>query len=438
MRVQHWVTLTALFMLGAQSGRADNNSTDPPEYVVNRIVTPPTIDGVVSPNEWIIASDSAGDWVNILAPNLPDAHNTRFRMTYDFDNLYILGETDFSGFLPATDSQFNPDGTGGTYNPTLLFDPNADDEDLDAVSPNAPDGYVISWSMDEGFAARRPTPDRPDQALRNPLNSNGDAIVDYVSGLRLEAHVNSIFQNGGQWSQDNSGPNGNYRDDDHEGIVIALSADNNDVNGSGSPGGVWELAIAWEEFNATEGGSPDGLMHVDPPEDGEVWAFEASVVTPDAGNRIPSWSEPMGGNPSRNSAAVFPHGRIRFREVDPLDCNGDGIVDASDLECICAFGIRDEVLDQLGLIPGDLDGDGSVAFGDFLALSANFGDEVESYNQGDLDCNGQVAFADFLLFGGNFGRTRGDGELAAVPEPASLWLLLLGCLGSLGRRHRHR
>ena len=43
---------------------------------------------------------------------------------------------------------------------------------------------------------------------------------------------------------------------------------------------------------------------------------------------------------------------------------------------------------------GDLDGDGSVDFADFLMLSENFGTESEI---GDLDGNGKVAFADFLI-----------------------------------------
>ena len=79
-------------------------------------------------------------------------------------------------------------------------------------------------------------------------------------------------------------------------------------------------------------------------------------------------------------------------------------------------------------IAGDLDGDGSVAFSDFLILSANFGGTELSYQEGDIDCSGDVAFADFLVLSANFGQ--GGGEAASsVPEPTSIvmlgWLVLL-------------
>ena len=40
---------------------------------------------------------------------------------------------------------------------------------------------------------------------------------------------------------------------------------------------------------------------------------------------------------------------------------------------------------------GDLDGDGRVAFTDFLIVSAHFGSEG-TYEQGDLNCNGVINF----------------------------------------------
>ena len=58
----------------------------------------------------------------------------------------------------------------------------------------------------------------------------------------------------------------------------------------------------------------------------------------------------------------------------PEDCNGDGRVDAEDLTCACdAFASIDDILHAADLQPGDMDGDGSVDFADFLTLSANFG-----------------------------------------------------------------
>ena len=73
---------------------------------------------------------------------------------------------------------------------------------------------------------------------------------------------------------------------------------------------------------------------------------------------------------------------------------------------------------------GDLDGDGSVLFADFLLLSANFGQEVDSHADGDIDCNGTVDFADFLLLSANFGQSVAGAQ--AVPEPSCGLLFGIG------------
>ena len=50
----------------------------------------------------------------------------------------------------------------------------------------------------------------------------------------------------------------------------------------------------------------------------------------------------------------------------------------------------------------DLDGDGQVAFSDFLVLSNNFGQTGEAV-EGDIDGDGVVGFSDFLLLSDVFG-----------------------------------
>jgi hypothetical protein len=114
-----------------------------------------------------------------------------------------------------------------------------------------------------------------------------------------------------------------------------------------------------------------------------------------------------------------------FGDVLPLDCNLDGVVDNLDLQCGCPE--IDALVAELGLILGDLDGNGIVAFADFLILASNFGEEVDGYHQGDIDCSGVVAFADFLVLSANFGQTS-SASLAAVPEPSSISALLVGLL----------
>ena len=85
------------------------------------------------------------------------------------------------------------------------------------------------------------------------------------------------------------------------------------------------------------------------------------------------------------------------------DCNGDGVTDAGDLNCICEVGAVDELLAELGLQKGDFDGDGSVGFSDFLLLSTSFGQTGVGYANGDADCSGTVDFTDFLILSSNFG-----------------------------------
>jgi|GEM_PF-1561131 len=104
------------------------------------------------------------------------------------------------------------------------------------------------------------------------------------------------------------------------------------------------------------------------------------------------------------------------------DCNGDGVVDSSDLDCACSADL-DEVLIELNSAPGDFDLDGDIDFADFLQLSSNFGEDG-NYVDGDLDCNGEVGFSDFLSFSAGFGQSTEE-TTANVPEPNAIWLVLL-------------
>ena len=83
---------------------------------------------------------------------------------------------------------------------------------------------------------------------------------------------------------------------------------------------------------------------------------------------------------------------------------------------------------------GDVDGNGTVEFADFLIVSANFGNEVDSHELGDVDCSGIVDFPDFLELSANFGSTVP--AASAVPEPSAAMLMGFSvlCLGFLRRR----
>ncbi len=96
---------------------------------------------------------------------------------------------------------------------------------------------------------------------------------------------------------------------------------------------------------------------------------------------------------------------------------------ATPIDIILPSGLGVRLFDQIftvgpacnPLTHGDSDGDGLVAFSDFLILSSNFGNDVMSHKFGDIDCDGSVQFADFLVLFDNFGGdVRG---MSAVPEP---------------------
>ena len=84
-------------------------------------------------------------------------------------------------------------------------------------------------------------------------------------------------------------------------------------------------------------------------------------------------------------------------------------------------------------LTGDANGDGSVAFLDFLALANNFGGPG-GYAEGDFDCSGDIGFLDFLALANNFGASAS--ATATVPEPSSGLLIFLGVLGMLKFRKR--
>ena len=106
--------------------------------------------------------------------------------------------------------------------------------------------------------------------------------------------------------------------------------------------------------------------------------------------------------------------------ASPLDCSGDGVISLTDLTCMTADD-RDATLEALDLSVADFDGDGTVAFKDFLRLAANFNKDVPNYTSGDADIDGRVTFIDFLSLAMNFDTA---GRAQSVPEPSSRVLLL--------------
>ena len=122
-------------------------------------------------------------------------------------------------------------------------------------------------------------------------------------------------------------------------------------------------------------------------------------------------------------------GITTVRRVEPGDFNDDGLLDANDLDALFArlgsavpeeldaFDLnRNHQIDQRDIdlwvvhsartALGDTNLDGVVGFGDFLALSGNFGRTDATWRDGDFNGDGVVDFFDYLTLSRNFGFDR--------------------------------
>lgn len=145
--------------------------------------------------------------------------------------------------------------------------------------------------------------------------------------------------------------------------------------------------------------------------------------------------------------------------ADLGDIDGNGVVDALDMDLLAAavrqqstesiFDINEDgttdradidylVREVLGTLPGDVNLDGAIAFGDFLQLAGGFGKSPNGWSAGDFNLDGQTDFADFLELAGSFGfessrvrfiRFVADSEVEGDPWAAIAELDVLDATG---------
>ena len=125
-------------------------------------------------------------------------------------------------------------------------------------------------------------------------------------------------------------------------------------------------------------------------------------------------------------------GHVVEYTFESVDCNGDGLVNLRDANCSTAATV-DGTLQLAGLIPGDIDGNGTVEFEDFLILSDHFGSPGE-YTDGNLDRIDNIGFTDFLILSQNFGKTSAN--MSAVPEPSASVLVALAVVALASNRRQ--
>jgi hypothetical protein len=132
------------------------------------------------------------------------------------------------------------------------------------------------------------------------------------------------------------------------------------------------------------------------------------------------------GNDGTQAVAGLTSGQIELKYTLLGDANLDGTVNGSDFSILAAnFGLGHANWDQGNFLISS-----SVNGSDFSALAANFG-------QGDSGADGLVTPADIAALDA-FAIANGlpVPTIGAVPEPASIGLLVLAASSALGRRRR--
>lgn len=198
------------------------------------------------------------------------------------------------------------------------------------------------------------------------------------------------------------------------------------ITGPGTPLNLHQMLTEWEDDTATWNTLVGGVQADDveakaAPDDTQQ--ANAGITTWDITESIRAWQ----ADPESNLGWVMlPTGTngVDFLSAEAIELDTGGLAVAPYIDFVLGSATV--------LLVGDLDGDGTVGFADFLILSANFG-MPGTTEQGDIDGDGTVGFADFLTLSANFGESVGA---SAVPEPTGLMLGLSSLVGLTLRRRR--
>lgn len=120
-----------------------------------------------------------------------------------------------------------------------------------------------------------------------------------------------------------------------------------------------------------------------------------------------------------------------------FDMDGDGVVDAADLAEWLVIGGANNPNETGGnpFLAADANLDGTVDVSDFNIWNGAKFTSDPSFCSGDFNSDGSVDVSDFNIWNGLKFTSSNDG-VAAVPEPGSFGIMLLGLLGMVSRRRR--
>ncbi|TWT72841.1 PEP-CTERM motif protein [Posidoniimonas polymericola] len=96
-----------------------------------------------------------------------------------------------------------------------------------------------------------------------------------------------------------------------------------------------------------------------------------------------------------------------------------------------------QVVNTVGQVAGDVDGDGSVDLDDYNIIESNMFQRVGMRSEGDLNYDLTVDFKDFRIWKAEAAPGLAAG-LSIVPEPTAVCLVLIGGLGMFASRSKRR
>ena len=264
--------------------------------------------------------------------------------------------------------------------------------DIQAVT--APHALNVGLPEGEGVQDRS-------LAIYKPRNTTDTSSIQLLADTDTQANALKIDFSVEAWDRIRA-TNGN-RDGGEAAFNVSVEIDSGDGTSDISKilgGEFTELLSLGTVTTGAELPSPDG-DYLDGNDPAHRVAFASDILHADipAGSRL----------------------RFRWESTDEADASEEWI-----------FGIDDVSITLAAA--GDTNLDGEVKFDDFLALSANFGEEG-GWVEGDFDGDGQVDFPDFLALSANFGGAT-PASAASVPEPTAASIALFGLLGLIGYRKR--
>ena len=115
-----------------------------------------------------------------------------------------------------------------------------------------------------------------------------------------------------------------------------------------------------------------------------------------------------------------------------FDLTGDTLVDDQDLNAWLAEAGAAELPGGNPYLTGDANLDGSVDVTDFNLWNKNKFTNGGGWSGGDFDADGATDVGDFNIWNEN--KFTASTDVASVPEPSGLWMLLLPIAGMLRRR----